>query len=77
VITDFQHGQDTIDLSTIDAVRGGGNQKFSWIGSDAFSGDAGELRFARGLIQGDTDGDKRADFEIRVTGSVTAGDLIL
>ena len=77
VITDFQHGQDTIDLSTIDAVRGGGNQTFSWIGSDAFSGDAGELRFARGLIQGDTDGDKRADFEIRVTGSVTAGDLIL
>jgi Ca2+-binding RTX toxin-like protein len=78
VITDFQHEQDTIDLSTMDAdLSHAGNQTFSWIGSDAFSGDAGELRFARGLLQGDTDGDKRADLEIRVIGLVTAGDLIL
>ena len=78
LIADFQRGEDTIDLHGIDAdLTARGNQEFSWIGSDAFSGAAGEVRFARGLLQGDTDGDRRADFEMRVMGSVMAGDIIL
>ncbi len=78
-IVSFQHTRDVIDLRTIDADRDGtpNDQKFSWIGSKAFSGTDGELRFAGGLLQGDTNGDKIADFEIKVDGLVTPADLIL
>ncbi|HEX8224314.1 MAG TPA: calcium-binding protein, partial [Allosphingosinicella sp.] len=42
LIGDFQSGLDRIDLSRIDAdTIAGGNQAFSWIGSNAFSGSAG------------------------------------
>jgi serralysin len=44
-IGDFE-GPDVIDLQEIDADTGSaGNQAFSFIGKDAFSGTAGELRF--------------------------------
>jgi serralysin len=59
VIWDFSHSQsDKIDVSAID--------DFDFIGSKAFSDTAGELRFKNHILAGDTDGDGKADFEIRV-----------
>jgi hypothetical protein len=44
-ILDFTPGTDRIELDRIDAnTLLAGNQAFSWIGSNAFSGSAGELR---------------------------------
>jgi Ca2+-binding RTX toxin-like protein len=68
-ILDFNRGQgDKIDLSTIDAdIRGTpGNQKFTFIGAAAFTHHDGELRFSSHVLQGDVNGDGRADFEIFV-----------
>lgn len=68
VITDFKRGYDAIDLSSMDAVVGrSGNQRFEFIGKDAFSKTAGELQFRDGILRGDTDGDGRNDFTIEVT----------
>jgi Ca2+-binding RTX toxin-like protein len=70
---------DKIDLSTIDADADGtaGNQAFRFVGAGAFTGVDGQLRFAGGLLQGDTNGDRVADIEIRIVGSLAAGDIIL
>lgn len=38
---------DRIDLRQIDAIAGDGNQAFTFIGGNAFSGTAGELRFVQ------------------------------
>jgi Ca2+-binding RTX toxin-like protein len=83
-ILDFSVGEDMIDLSGMDADSGtAGDQSFSWIGGAAFSGLAGELRYAfDGVdtrIQGDTDGNGVADFEIVLAGALTplAGDFYL
>jgi len=68
VIHDFSEAQnDLIDLSLIDAKTNKvGNQAFHFIGDDAFSGKAGELRYANHLLQGDVNGDGKADFNIGV-----------
>ncbi|MDX3909240.1 MAG: DUF1593 domain-containing protein [Sphingobium sp.] len=68
-ITDFVRNRDKIDLSQIDAREGtSANDTFRFIGTKGFSDTAGELRYAaRGngvLVQGDTDGDGRADFQL-------------
>jgi len=69
-ITDFESlDNDVIDLSAIDANTGaGGNQAFSFIGTNGFSGHAGELRFqVAGVlteVQGDVNGDGTADLRI-------------
>lgn len=81
-IVDFQNDSDYIDLQAIDAnirVGASGNQAFTFIGSNAFSGKAGELRFASGFISGDVNGDRVADFQIGLTGvsALAAGDFIL
>ena len=81
VIQDFNRGDD-IDLSSIDAKQGGGNQAFHFIGTHAFTHHAGELRFtdlgASCLVQGDTNGDGRADFDILVkAGTLHQGDFLL
>jgi Ca2+-binding RTX toxin-like protein len=68
-IEDFKRSQnDRIDLRDIDAdpSKNPGNDKFKFIGKDAFSGVDGELRCKNGVVQGDINGDKRADFEIKV-----------
>jgi Ca2+-binding RTX toxin-like protein len=66
-ILDFAAGSDKIDLSRIDAdTLAAGDQAFSWIGSNAFSGIAGQLRAyqdgAGWFLEGDTDGNGSADF---------------
>ena len=83
-ITDFQRGADLIDLATIDAdITTVGNQVFAFIGSSAFSGAAGELRFvnqgSQTRILGDVDGDSNADLEVLLTSgtNLNAGDFIL
>ncbi|HYG47900.1 MAG TPA: M10 family metallopeptidase C-terminal domain-containing protein [Allosphingosinicella sp.] len=81
-VTDFESGSDRIDLGLIDANSlAGGDQGFSWIGSNAFGGSgaasAGELRAYQSggdwFVEGDTDGDGNADLVIQVT--VTGGPL--
>jgi Ca2+-binding RTX toxin-like protein len=67
-ITDFDAaGRELVDLSRVDgdATRKG-RQSFTFVGSSAFDGRPGRLRFARGLLQGDTDGDRVAEFEIAI-----------
>jgi Ca2+-binding RTX toxin-like protein len=74
-------GFDRIDLSAIDAnVFAAGNNAFTFIGGGAFTGQAGELRAqapviegnwydgytAWTLVQADVNGDKVADFAIKV-----------
>ena len=83
-IEDFSKVEDFIDLSTIDARTGAGNQAFDFIGTQGFHGVKGELRAtATGsgntIIAGDTDGDGNADFQILVQGvtGLTAGDFLL
>jgi Ca2+-binding RTX toxin-like protein len=86
-ILDFTSGTDRIDLSRIDAnTVAGGDQAFTWIGSNAFSHTPGELRAldlngTGWLIQGDTDGNGAADFSIILTQQqptpLSANDFIL
>ena len=84
-ILDFDvGGSETIDLSGIDAKSNvNGNQAFTYIGLDSFSGTAGELRIAETtnntLIRGDLDGDGTGDFVIVVSHffGVVESDFIL
>ncbi|OWJ67836.1 calcium-binding protein [Inquilinus limosus] len=84
-ILDFSAGDgDGIDLSRIDAdLTAAGNQAFTFIGTAAFSGIAGELRYEiRGddlLISADADGDRVADLAVtaRDLTQLAASDLIL
>jgi hypothetical protein len=71
---------DRIDLSGIDANSGTAeNDSFAFIGADAFTGAAGQLRLfqANGgwTIEGDTNGDKLADLMINV--STDAGHIVV
>jgi Ca2+-binding RTX toxin-like protein len=81
-IVDFTGGQDKIDLSAVDAnTLLGGDQAFAFIGTNAFSDTAGELRYEQisgaTYLTGDTNGDGIADFMIKVDGShlFTGADL--
>lgn len=83
-ITDFAVGIDTIDLSRIDAVvGGGGNQAFDFVGNAGFSNTAGELIFffdgQNTIVQADVKGNGAADFELILEGDIalTAGDFVL
>ena len=82
-IVDFTTG-DRIGLSQIDAIAGTShNDRFTFIGTDAFSGHAGELRYAAAgantLVSADVTGDGKADFVVLLTGSHTlhSSDFIL
>lgn len=89
IIWDFAPGGDRIMLGAIDAQESRtGNQAFSFIGADGFTGAAGELRWewdtksdgsSVTLIEGDTNGDGMADFELELRGQITltAEDFIL
>jgi serralysin len=80
-IRDFSHAEgDRINLSGIDANGATtGNQAFTFIGATGFSGTAGELRYAGGLVAGDVDGDGLADLELVMVGapSLVAADFLL
>ena len=84
-ILDFSKAQgDKIELSLVDArTATAGDQAFSWIGTGAFSGVAGQLRYAQSggdtLVYGDTNGDRVADFAIHLEGlvSLAATDFVL
>ena len=78
MIADFAAG-DLIDLRGIDAIAGGADSAFTFIGSAAFSGggaSAGQLRVVNSgpysVIQGDVNGDGVADFVLHAT-PVTPG----
>lgn len=77
-ILDFSRG-DIINLSQIDAITGGGDNAFSFIGAAAFSGQAGQLRYAGGMLEGDVNGDNTLDFRIQMSHSptLTASDFRL
>jgi hypothetical protein len=79
LITDFERGADRIDLSTLDAnTTLAGNQAFATLlqGRDTNFTQAGQLRTwydaatNRTVVQGDTNGDGQADFEIVIGGDV-------
>jgi len=84
-IFDFSHAQgDRIDLSALDAsARASGNQAFTLIGEAVFSGTAGQLRYVNSdgdtFVHGDTNGDKTADFAIKLEGTIdlVARDFLL
>ncbi len=73
-ITDFNAGSsgtsvDKINLRPIDAKTNvAGNQAFTFIGTNAFSGVSGQLRIALSgsttIVSGDVNGDSVADFQI-------------
>ena len=72
MIRDFQTGIDQIDLASIDASNAAdGDQAFVFIGDFAFSGTAGELRYAAGLVEGDQNGDGIADLAIAIINGAT------
>ncbi|MEH2435258.1 MAG: hypothetical protein V7K25_13560 [Nostoc sp.] len=83
MITDFVgNGNlpgDRIDLSTIDANSNiTGNQAFTFIGTRPFSA-VGQIRYAAGILQGNTAGNLSAEFEIGLRGTpqLVASDIIL
>ncbi len=79
-IRDFERNLDQIDMSRVDGnTLRGGNQDLVFIGDDAFSGRAGEMRYENGVLRGDTDGDGVTDFALRIAGGValTESDFIL
>jgi Ca2+-binding RTX toxin-like protein len=84
IVGGFSHGFDLIDLATIDAnTLVAGNQAFSFIGSAAFSGAAGQLRYTNYngtvIIDADVNGDSIADMQILVAGTtfMTGTDFVL
>ena len=84
-ITDFSRAEgDRIYLSPVDAdANAAGDQAFSFLGSAAFTGVAGQLRSyvsgADTIVAADTNGDTAVDFYIRLTGNITlaASDFVL
>jgi Ca2+-binding RTX toxin-like protein len=84
-VHDFSQADgDRIRLNLVDANTGlAGDQAFAFIGSGAFTGVAGQLRYqqisGQTYVQGDTDGDGQADFWIRLDGlhALAAGDFVL
>jgi hypothetical protein len=78
IIRKFESGLDMLDLAGVDADRtSDGNQAFDYIGTGGFSGEAGELRYKRGMLMGDGDGDGASDFHIKCKGADLSGDDFL
>ncbi len=81
-IGDFTSGQDKIDLSAITTTGSDPGQPLTFIGTNPFSDQAGQVReFNDGtnsFLQGDLNGDGTADFEITLYGlpSVQTSDFV-
>ena len=80
LIADFTPGTDRIDLTGIDANSTvSGSNAFRLLGTSAFDGAAAALRYSydagRGVtvLEGDTNGDRAADFAIDLSGNKTLG----
>jgi 2',3'-cyclic-nucleotide 2'-phosphodiesterase (5'-nucleotidase family) len=76
IITDFVSRTDRIDLSDIDAnLNRRGNQNFSFIGTNGFTGVAGQLNYvtdgSNTIVQADLDADRIADFQIELLAVTT------
>ena len=80
-IMDFSCMEDKIDLSAIDADSlNVGNQSFRYVGGGQFTGYTGMLKFSNGILSGDINGDKVADFQIEVNvvgGAMSSNCIIL
>ena len=84
-VLDFTQNADKLDLSTIDAKAGTStNDAFTFIGSNSFSGVAGQLRAVQvggdTVVQGDVNGDGVRDFEIVLvdyTANLQPSDFVL
>ena len=83
-ILDFVRGSDKIDLKAVDAnANAAGDQAFQFIGTGAFTGVAGQLRysfqFGDTRVEGDLDGSGFGDLIIMLTGqfNLTATDFML
>lgn len=83
-VLDFSHAQgDRVDLSAIDAIKGGGDDAFKFLGNSAFTHHAGELHFevikGDAFLSGDVDGDGKADFYVQLqhVAAVVQADLVL
>jgi serralysin len=76
-ISDFTKSDfDQINMNAIDAdTTAKNNQNFTFIANNAFSGDAGELRFSisggNTTVQADINGDGKADFVLKLTGAIS------
>ncbi|PSJ43607.1 hypothetical protein C7I55_01375 [Sphingomonas deserti] len=80
-IGDFRKNQDKIDLSGLDADSAtAAGDAFHWIGKNAFSGEAGELRSYREgrdyFVAGDVNGDGVADFVIQTNIQIVQTDIL-
>jgi Ca2+-binding RTX toxin-like protein len=80
IIQDFSRAEgDKIVLSAIDAKPNiPGNQAFQWITTE-FTNQAGQLRYADGLVLADVNGDGLTDLEISMIGKpeLNASDFVL
>jgi Ca2+-binding RTX toxin-like protein len=88
-VVDFTQGNDRMDFVSIDANSNtSADNAFAFIGANAFSGTAGQLRaeVVHGptgdytLVQGDLNGDRVADFEVALlgfTGTLKSSDFLL
>ncbi|WP_443018730.1 M10 family metallopeptidase C-terminal domain-containing protein [Sphingomonas sp. 7/4-4] len=76
MIFDFSRGQgDRISVTNIDAdLLLSGNQNFAFLGANAFTGTAGQLRYEKTggytFVFADADGDGVADFQLQLNGEL-------
>lgn len=81
-ITDFAQGSDKIDLSFMDA-NGPTSEALAFLGTDAFTGQAGQARWYSSTdltwVELDVTGDGKADAVLALSGSIalTSSDFIL
>ena len=83
-VTDFDAAEgDTLDFSAIDAIAGGGDDVFTWVGFNALTGVEGQVGYyVKGgavFVGGDIDGDASYDFLVKLDGvtSIDAASVIL